>query len=138
MRRRWVSCAPLATSGLLWIKSRPRPSRRVHAVNGFLNHDELDDKLRDKLAETINVAEFLRLIADTVGLESYLALLVVPGTARAVGKFKAKRIISERNISWAKGHVDFYRQPWQGKAAEHSINNPADLVSRLEAMNQDR
>ena len=52
----------------------------VHAVNGFLNHDELDDQLRDKLAETINIADFLRLIADTVGLESYLALLVVPGT----------------------------------------------------------
>ena len=31
----------------------------VHAVNGFLNHDELDDKLRDKLAETINIAELI-------------------------------------------------------------------------------
>ena len=82
----------------------------------------------------INIAEFLRLIADTVGLETYLALLVVPGTARAVGKSKAKRIISERNISWAKGHADFFRQPWQDKAEEQSIINPADLVSRLDAM----
>ena len=110
----------------------------VHAVNGFLNHDELDDRLRDKLAETIDIAEFLRLISDTVGLESYLALVVVPGTVRAAGKVKAKRIISERNITWAKGHADLFRQPWQDKAAEHSINNPADLVSRLDAMNQHR
>ena len=106
----------------------------AHAVNSFLNHTEFDVRLRHKMDSTDTIADFLNRIEDIVGMETYVALVVVPGRKGGA----KKRAISQANEQWAKEHADHFNQPFQDKAAEHSINDQQELVPRLNSMNQGR